>query len=148
MTQDIALDQGWAPAACTLPTAEQPLRVAEFDALFAEAVRAVRRPGRERLRLELVFSPEHAARAAELTARENGCCSFFAFTLTIADGGLTLEVAVPPERIEVLDALQARAVSAAPGPGDLGPAELVSAELVSAEPGSAASAPAASRGSA
>ncbi|MBB2741828.1 UNVERIFIED_ORG: hypothetical protein FHR35_001648 [Microbispora rosea subsp. rosea] len=122
MTQDIALDQGWAPSACTLPTAEQPLRVAEFDALFAEAVQAVRRPGRERLRLELVFSPEHAARAAELTARENGCCSFFSFTLTIADGGLALDVVVPPAQIEVLDALQARAAAAAasgsaiPGP--------------------------------
>ncbi|MEV4296463.1 hypothetical protein [Microbispora rosea] len=113
MTKDIALDRVWAPSACTLPTTEQPLRVAEFDTLFATAVRAVRRPGRERLRLELACSPEHAARAAELTARENGCCSFFAFTLTVADGGLALEVAVPPEHIEVLDALQARAVSAA-----------------------------------
>ncbi|MEU8197178.1 hypothetical protein AB0C10_25660 [Microbispora amethystogenes] len=112
MTQDIVLDQGWAPPACTLPTAEQPLRVAEFDALFAETVRAVRREERERLRLELRFSPEYAARAAELTARENGCCSFFTFTLTIAGGGLTLDVAVPPEHADVLDALQARAGAA------------------------------------
>ncbi|KAA9378358.1 hypothetical protein F5972_15960 [Microbispora cellulosiformans] len=109
MTQGIVLDQGWAPPACTLPTAEQPLRVAEFDALFAETVRAVQREERERLRLELRSSPEHAARAAELTARENGCCSFFTFTLTIAGGGLTLDVAVPPENADVLDALQARA---------------------------------------
>ncbi|GAA2799200.1 hypothetical protein [Nonomuraea dietziae] len=43
---------------------------------------------------------------------ENGCCSFFSFTLTIADGGLTLEVAVPQEQVEVLDALQARAGAA------------------------------------
>lgn len=33
----------WAPHACTLPTEERPLRVAEFDALFAEAVKNVRR---------------------------------------------------------------------------------------------------------
>ncbi|MEV4838269.1 hypothetical protein AB0K05_27425 [Nonomuraea sp. NPDC049486] len=46
MTQEIALDQAWVPSACTLPTAEQPLRVAEFDALFADAVRAVARPDR------------------------------------------------------------------------------------------------------
>ncbi|MEV6153769.1 hypothetical protein AB0L53_25835 [Nonomuraea sp. NPDC052129] len=39
--QDIALGQQWVPSECTLPTAEQPLRVAEFDALFAEVVRAV-----------------------------------------------------------------------------------------------------------
>ncbi|MFC4061925.1 hypothetical protein ACFOWE_26790 [Planomonospora corallina] len=107
MTQDITLDRGWVPAACTLPTAERPLRVAEFDALFTEAVRAVRREGRERLLLELVFSSEHAARAAELAARESGCCSFFTFTLTVAGGGLTLGVTVPPEQAEVLDALQA-----------------------------------------
>ncbi|MFF3444646.1 hypothetical protein [Streptosporangium sp. NPDC002721] len=116
MSQDIALNQEWVPSACTLPTAEQPLRVAEFDALFADAVQAITRPERTRLRLELVFSPGHAARAAELTARENGCCSFFAFTLTIADAGLALEVAVPTEQAEVLDALQTR-VSAAAGAG-------------------------------
>ena len=27
--------------ACTMPTAERPLRLAEFDALFAETVRSV-----------------------------------------------------------------------------------------------------------
>ncbi|WP_326631783.1 hypothetical protein OIE67_44225 [Nonomuraea fuscirosea] len=113
MTQNAALDLGWAPTACTLPTAEQPLRVAEFDALFAEAVQAVQRPERTRLRLELVFSPDHAARAAELAARENGCCSFFTFTLTVADGSLALEVTVPAEHIEVLDALSERAGAAA-----------------------------------
>ncbi|MEU4702655.1 hypothetical protein [Nonomuraea dietziae] len=112
MTRNIAFGQEWVPSACTLPTVEQPLRVAEFDALFADAVQALARPERTRLRLELTFSAEHAARAAELTARENGCCSFFSFTLTIADGGLTLEVAVPQEQVEVLDALQARAGAA------------------------------------
>ncbi|MGW5263822.1 hypothetical protein ACWEQG_22865 [Microbispora sp. NPDC004025] len=113
MTRDIVIDQGWVPSACTLPTAEQPLRLAEFDALFAEAVQAVRREERERLRLDLVLTPEHAARAAELTARENGCCSFFTFVLTVGGGGLTLDVAVPPEHVAVLDALQARAGSRA-----------------------------------
>jgi hypothetical protein len=116
MTQDIALDQEWVPSACTLPTAERPLRVAEFDGLFTGAVRAVARPEPTRLRLELTFSPDNAARAAELAARENGCCSFFAFTLIIADGGLSLEVAVPPQQVNVLDALQARS-SAAIGAG-------------------------------
>ncbi|MEV0589266.1 hypothetical protein [Nonomuraea sp. NPDC050310] len=107
MTRDLGL--GWVPSACTLPTAEQPLRVAEFDGLFAEAVQGVERVEPTRLRLELGFSPGNAARAAELAARESGCCSFFAFTLAIADGGLVLEVAVPGEYVEVLDALQARA---------------------------------------
>ncbi|MED7930697.1 hypothetical protein SMD20_41175 [Nonomuraea sp. LP-02] len=113
MTENLAPDEVWAPSACTLPTVERPLRVAEFDALFAETVRAVRRPGRERLRLELAPSPDNAARAAELAARENGCCSFFTFVLTVADGGLALEVVVPPEHVEVLDALAERAGSPA-----------------------------------
>ncbi|MEV7804174.1 hypothetical protein AB0O28_14610 [Microbispora sp. NPDC088329] len=112
MTHDISLDREWAPSACTLPTAERPLRVAEFDALFAEAVRGLSRPERTRLHLELVSGPDNAARAAGLTARETGCCSFFSFTLSIARGGVALEVAVPPERTEVLDALQARADAA------------------------------------
>ncbi|MFI6180429.1 hypothetical protein ACIA8R_33145 [Nonomuraea sp. NPDC051191] len=122
MTQDITLDRGWAPSACTLPTAEQPLRVAEFDALFADAVQGLTRPESTRLRLDLVFGPGTAARTAELTARENGCCSFFTFTLIIADGCLTLDVSVPPERVDVLDALQARAGAAATlrAPGDDG----------------------------
>jgi predicted metalloendopeptidase len=29
----------WVPEACTLPSVEQPLRVAEFDEVFANAVR-------------------------------------------------------------------------------------------------------------
>lgn len=106
--QEHTLTPGRVPSACTLPTAEQPVRVAEFDALFGQAVIAVERPDRERLRLALRHSPAIAAQAAELAARENGCCSFFTFTLTIADGGLALEVKVPAAQVAVLDALQAR----------------------------------------
>ncbi|MFF4414457.1 hypothetical protein ACFYY8_18170 [Streptosporangium sp. NPDC001559] len=113
MTQDIAVDLGWVPSSCALTIAGRPLRVAEFDALFADAVRGVARPEHTRLRLDLAFSPDNAARAAELTAGENGCCSFFAFTLTVTGGGLTLEVTVPPEHVDVLDALQSRASTAA-----------------------------------
>jgi hypothetical protein len=39
--------------------------MAEFDALFAEAVQGVARPERARLRLDLVFNPDNAARAAD-----------------------------------------------------------------------------------
>ncbi|MDX3524955.1 hypothetical protein P1P75_00395 [Streptomyces sp. ID05-39B] len=38
------------PPSCPLPTTEQPLRVAEFDALFAERLLGSSRP--DRLRLE------------------------------------------------------------------------------------------------
>jgi hypothetical protein len=70
--------------------------VAEFDTLFAEAVQAVQRP--EPTRLRLVFSPDHAARAAQ----ENGYCSYFTFTLTVAVGSLALEAAVPIEQLKAV----------------------------------------------
>ncbi|MER6579871.1 hypothetical protein [Nonomuraea sp. NPDC001023] len=122
MTADLPLSPGWTPSACTLPTAERLLRVAEFDELFARSVRSVRRPAPDRLELNLdpdgpdgpdgsggSGGPGVAARAAGLAARENACCSFFTFTLTIGSGGLTLAATVPPRHTGVLDALQARA---------------------------------------
>lgn len=96
------------PSACTLPTADRPLRVAEFDALFATATSAERvAPGE----LRFALPPEVAGTAAALAARETGCCSFFTFTLTLTAGELTLGVSVGEQHVEVLDALAARAVS-------------------------------------
>ncbi|MEU8802928.1 hypothetical protein [Spirillospora sp. NPDC048819] len=109
-------DAGWAPQACTLPTAERPLREAEFDALFGEAVTEVRPAGPGRVRLVLRSEPDVAGRAAELAMRETGCCSFFTFTLTADGGALTLDVSVADRHVEVLDALTARAAGLA-GPG-------------------------------
>jgi hypothetical protein len=98
----------WIPAdACTLPTAERPLRVAEFDTLFATALRAVERPAPDRLRLELDAAA--AASARQLVARETRCCSFFDFRFTAADDRLLLDVRVPASRIDVLDGLARRA---------------------------------------
>jgi hypothetical protein len=98
----------WVPSACTLPTTDRPLRVAEFDALFATATSAERvAPGELRFGLP----QDVAGTAATLAARETECCSFFAFTLTLTAGQLTLGVSVGESHIEVLDALAARAVS-------------------------------------
>jgi hypothetical protein len=74
-------EASWVPDACTLPTADRPTRLTEFDDLFATAVRSADRTDPGRLRLELLASPEVAARAANLAVRETGCCSFFTFTL-------------------------------------------------------------------
>jgi hypothetical protein len=103
--------ESWAPASCTLPTAARPLRVAEFDDLFATSVTGVERVAPDELRLDLVAAPEVAARAAELVVRETGCCSFFTFTLTATAGTLTLGVAVSDAHVDVLDALAARTVA-------------------------------------
>ena len=98
----------WVPPSCTLPTAEQPLRVAEFDELFATAVTGARRNAPERLTLHLTPTPEVAATAAGLAMKETGCCSFFTFSLTAGAGELTLDVTVPPAHVAVLDALAGR----------------------------------------
>lgn len=94
----------WVPQTCTLPTAEQPLRVAEFDELFANGLRGMERLAPTRLRL--LLSPEVEVRARELAAREVECCSFFEFAF--ADGGdgqLVMDVTVPVAHVAVLDSL-------------------------------------------
>jgi hypothetical protein len=101
----------WAPDACTLPSPERPLRVAQFDELFGTAT-AAERPEPTRLQLTLPPEPETAARAAGLVAREVQCCSFFTFTLTIRSDSLRLLVEAPPEHVDVLDAVTARVRSA------------------------------------
>jgi thioredoxin len=102
----------WVPGdACTLPSADRPLRMAEFDDLFATAVRAVDRIDPTRLRLRLDPRPEVAARTADLAVRETDCCGFFTFTLTATDEQLALEVTVPNDRSAVLDGLVARATA-------------------------------------
>jgi hypothetical protein len=93
----------WAPAACTLPTAERPLRRAEFDELFTTALRAQHRVSATTLRWEL--DPAAEARARDLAARESGCCSFFTFTFHPGPQALRLDVSVPPARSDVLDGL-------------------------------------------
>jgi hypothetical protein len=103
----------WAPEACTLPTAEQPLREAEFDQLFATALHGQARPGPTHLRLRLDGDDQVEATTRDLIARETACCSFFAFTLTrVDDQQLRLDVEVPASRIDVLDAIATRAAAA------------------------------------
>ncbi|GAB3982638.1 hypothetical protein GCM10027615_65810 [Plantactinospora veratri] len=98
------------PAACTLPTAEQPARLAGFDRLLGTAVRSVCRSEPTRLRLELTPTPRVASRVADLMMRESACCSFFTFRLGVADGRLCWDVGVPAGQVAVLDALAARVV--------------------------------------
>lgn len=103
MTSD---DEAWLPAACTLPTAARPLRLAEFDDLFAVAVRGQKRLSPTRLRWRL--NPAAEPRARDLTARETQCCSFLTFTFTAADGAVHVDVEVPAAHVDVLDTLAAR----------------------------------------
>jgi hypothetical protein len=106
----------WVPQACTLPTQEQPFRVAQFDALFAASLTRVERPEPTRARLLLAADAEPAAR--HLAARETGCCSFFTFSFdqteaAVETGVVSMDVNVPAVQVPVLDALVARAEAAA-----------------------------------
>lgn len=94
--------------ACTLPTVQQPLRVMEFDDLFATALRGVDRLSPTRLRLEL--DPAAEAQARDLADRETACCGFFGFEFTTGPtGSVRMEISVPEQRVNVLDRLAARA---------------------------------------
>lgn len=105
MSETYPLSEGsLVPEACTLPTEEQPLRLAKFDELFANAVRGVHRTEQRTVRLELQPDAAVAAQTADLVMRETECCSFFTFTLTASGGTLALDVSVPAERAGVLDA--------------------------------------------
>jgi len=107
---------GWVPVeACTLPTAVQPLRVAEFDDLFRACLTAVERlPGAAtRARLVLTGGEGLHERVQRLADAETACCSFFSFTVTAlpaADGcTVALDVEVPAVHAAVLDGLLDRA---------------------------------------
>lgn len=109
MTENLLADDDWVPAACTLPTTEQPLRRAEFDDLFAQDVISLSHLSSLEVRFELRAEPEVAARAAKLAAKETGCCSFFSFGLTITDSTVAMTVSTQPAHEPVLAALSARA---------------------------------------
>jgi hypothetical protein len=98
------------PQACTLPTIEQPLRLAEFHDLFSTGLTAQTRLSPTVLRWSLDPVVETVAR--DLTARETECCSFFRFGFASTGEKLEVEVEVPPEQVEVLNALEQRAATA------------------------------------
>ena len=114
MTVIQPIDPSHVPDACTLPTAEQPVRLAEFEDLF-RLVTDVARPAPASLRLTLPAEPGVAAQAADLATRETHCCEFFTFTLTVQPRQLHLAIEVPAGRLDVLEALhqQVRAARAA-----------------------------------
>ncbi|MDG4826866.1 hypothetical protein O7635_33890 [Asanoa sp. WMMD1127] len=93
------------PDACTLPTAAQPLRVAEFRSLFARAAESVERVDGRHLRIRLRGEPGLADAVRDLAARENDCCAFFTFAVTTDDSAVLLDAKVPAAYAEVLDGL-------------------------------------------
>ena len=95
--------------ACTMPNVERPFRLAEFDDLFSEAVQRVDRAELS-IRMHLEGPPGLRERVRELTDQETACCSFFTFVVDGTDTDLTLEITVPPERLDILNGLADRAI--------------------------------------
>jgi len=127
MTTDGAIPsagKAWVPVAeCTLPVADQPGRVADFDDLFTAALRGVQRPDPLGASVRLVLAGDAGlpATVQRLVDAETACCSFFTFSLTCldADAGrspdetvVALDISVPAVRTAVLEALVDRAVAA------------------------------------
>ena len=111
MTDQAPAGPDWVPQACTLPTAEQPLRLAEFDELTS-VVRGGERLGPLHLRVTLAGDGEVADSVRDLAARESECCSFFAFIVTTPKRGeVQLDIQVPAGYAGVLDALHQRAIA-------------------------------------
>jgi hypothetical protein len=104
---------GWAEvAACTLPAGERPLRLAQFDDLFARSLRAVGRTGDSQARLVLAGDADLAEQTQRLADAEAACCSFFTFTVTPgAAGQVVLDIEVPAAYSDVLGGLVSRAES-------------------------------------
>lgn len=97
----------WVPDACSLPSIDRPLRIAEFDQFFAGGVRLLRRPAPARLELLLTDEAEPVGR--DLAARESTCCSLFTFDFAVTTDGVVMGVEVPGSSVDVLDVFAVRA---------------------------------------
>ena len=116
------MSESWiVPEACTLPSADQPLRVAEFDGLFAEHLESVEQVGPTEARMALLGPEGLGVMVRDLADRETACCSFFEFSVSAEPSteagreAVQLEIRVPPTRADVLGALANRAASAKSG---------------------------------
>jgi hypothetical protein len=95
--------------ACTLPTAQRPLRAAEFDDLFATHVVAVETTSATAAVLWFAGDEDPAERVRDLSVRETMCCSFFKFAVSEEGGRVRLGIEVPLAYSAVLGALVGRA---------------------------------------
>ncbi len=95
--------EDWVPDACTLPTSERPLRVAEFDDLFACVLRSERV---QPTQLDLCLPADFESAARDLARRESECCSFFTFDFESIADCVVMHIGVPPSQVEVLDAIE------------------------------------------
>lgn len=103
---------------CSLPAADQPMRLMEFDELFRRQVAPPHRIGPYRAEFRFGSADGLHAKVSDLLARESECCSFFDFMIDqraerrVNRDQLLLQVGVPASRTDVLEALLNRALAA------------------------------------
>lgn len=91
-----------APVACTLDRAEMPGRLQEWRDVVTHVVDRAAIDGGTRLQLDAATPLDQLALLLEA---EHGCCSFFAFALTVDSRGVGLEVRAPAEGMAMVDSL-------------------------------------------
>jgi len=96
-------------SSCTLPAADLPGRLAEFDAAFAAGLRHAEVVSPTHARLVFTADRAQAEALAGLLDRESQCCSFFTFDQRAQGDLVTVDVTVPPGHAETLAALAGRA---------------------------------------
>jgi hypothetical protein len=102
-------------SACTLPAADLPGRLAEFDAAFAAGLRHAELVSPTHARLVFTADQAQSEALAGLLRRESECCSFFTFGQRAEGDTVTVDVTVPPAHAAVLLALAGRAAQYLPG---------------------------------
>jgi hypothetical protein len=92
------------PIACSLDGAGMADRLAEFRELFADGL-----VGRDRtaegIRFRFRASEGMESRVRDLARRENECCPFFTFTITVAGGEVLWDASAPDDARPILDNL-------------------------------------------
>jgi hypothetical protein len=90
------------PIACSLDGPGMADRLAEFRELFADGL-----VGRDRtaegIRFRFRATDAIESRVRDLARRENECCPFFRFTITVTGGEVWWDASVPDDARAVLD---------------------------------------------
>jgi len=103
---------------CTLPTAALPERATEFGELFQRQIAPPYWIDSQHVEFTLAGVDDLHHQVLDLVARESACCSFFDFLITQEPRQapplppLVLQVGVPANRHDVLEALTNLAVEA------------------------------------
>ena len=91
------------PIACTLEPTAMPDRLDEWRAVLDRATTRSRAADGA-LRVQFGADVDLAG-LARLVAAERSCCAFFAFTITVDDRGVALEVRAPAEADDIVESL-------------------------------------------